>query len=406
MDGNRLSNAFLFVLAIVAVATVMRVASTVFLPLAVAILLSFVFSPVVIFLKRLKIPRIVGIVVVILFLLALGVLVGVVLYSSTQSLLREFPVYQQRFTTLVSQVIERFDLPEDILSQLEIAPAIRGIAVSVSGNLVSFLSGFTLVVIFLMFVLLEEPFLRGKLMDAVQGRATRKVTIMMAHINQQVSRYLVVKFLISGFTAGAVFVEYILIGVDFPFIWLVLTFLFNFIPSIGSIAITIIASAFALVQFLPDWNYVILAAGAMAMTQLLIGNIMDPQLLGERLNLSPVVILLSLLLWGYIWGIMGMFIAVPITGAIKITFENIPATRPIGIMMGTGQWRRKRRKKPPRKRGASTAGGRSGGRAGAAVEDSAQPVVPPADADATSFGDESGHDTAASRHEGPRERAD
>ncbi|MFP4484701.1 MAG: AI-2E family transporter, partial [Spirochaetaceae bacterium] len=305
MEGHRLTNAFLFVLAVVAIATVLRVASTVFLPLAVAILLSFVFSPVVRFLQRIRIPRIIGIVIVILFLLALGFLVGLVLYSSTQSLLRRFPEYQQRFTSLVQQLIVRFDLPQDILFQLEIGTAIRSIALEVSGNLVSFLSGFTLVVIFLLFMLLEEPYLRTKLMDAVQGRATRKVTIMIAHINQQVSRYLVVKFLISGFTAGAVFLEYLIIGVDFPFIWLVLTFLFNFIPSIGSIAITIIASVFALVQFLPDWNLVILAAGAMAMTQLLIGNIMDPQLLGERLNLSPVVILLSLLLWGYIWGIMG-----------------------------------------------------------------------------------------------------
>lgn len=356
MEGNRLTNAFLFVLAIVAVATVLRVASTVFLPLAVAILLSFVFSPVVGFLKRLKVPRVLGIVIVILFLLALGFLVGLVLYSSTQSLLREFPTYQQRFTELLQQVIDRFDLPQDILTQLGIGATIRGMAVQASSSLVSFFSGFTLVVIFLLFILLEEPFLRGKLMEAVQGRATRKVTIMIAHINRQVSRYLVVKFLISGLTAGAIFVEYLIIGVDFPVIWMVLTFLFNFIPSIGSIAITLIASVFALVQFLPDWNYVILAAGAMAMTQLLIGNIMDPQLLGERLNLSPVVILLSLLLWGYIWGVMGMFIAVPITGAIKITFENIPATRPIGVMMGTGQRRRKKKR-----RGASSSRKKRGG---------------------------------------------
>ena len=374
MDGNRLTNAFLFVLAIVAIATVLRVASTVFLPLAVAILLSFVFSPVVGFLHRLKIPRVVGIIIVILFLLTLGFLVGLVLYSSSQSLLREFPVYQERFTTLVAQVIERFDLPEDILDQLEIGQAIRGAALEVSGNLVSFLSGFTLVVIFLLFVLLEEPYLRAKLLDAVQGRATRKVTIMIAHINQQVSRYLVVKFLISALTAGTVFVAYLVIGVDFPFIWLVLTFLFNFIPSIGSIAITIIASIFALVQFLPDWNYVILAAGAMAMTQLLIGNILDPQLLGERLNLSPVVILLSLLLWGYIWGVMGMFIAVPITGAIKITFENIPSTRPIGVMMGTGQWRRKRKRRK---------GGGQSGDAGPPEDPGDQGGLPPESGDRT-----------------------
>jgi predicted PurR-regulated permease PerM len=122
----------------------------------------------------------------------------------------------------------------------------------------------------------------------------------------------------------------------------VLTFLFNFIPSIGSIVITAVSAAFAVVQFLPQWNLIIATFLSMAVTQIVIGNVVDPQLLGERLNLSPVVILLSLLVWGWIWGVIGMFLAVPITAAIKITLENVPGVRAIGILMGTGNYRRRK----------------------------------------------------------------
>jgi predicted PurR-regulated permease PerM len=106
--------------------------------------------------------------------------------------------------------------------------------------------------------------------------------------------------------------------------------------------ITAVSAAFAVVQFLPQWNLIIATFLSMAVTQIVIGNVVDPQLLGERLNLSPVVILLSLLVWGWIWGVIGMFLAVPITAAIKITLENVPGVRAIGILMGTGNYRRRK----------------------------------------------------------------
>jgi predicted PurR-regulated permease PerM len=207
----------------------------------------------------------------------------------------------------------------------------------------SFVSGLILVIVFLLFVLLEQPFLHRKLVEAFQDRAAKKITVMLAHINSQIGRYIGVKLFVSMLTATIVFVAFSVIGVDFPFIWGVLTFLFNFIPSIGSIAITVLSGTFALVQFLPEWNYVIGAFLSMAITQIIIGNVLDPHLLGERLNLSPVVILLSLLVWGWIWGVIGMFLAVPITGAIKITLENVPGVRPIGILMGTGNYKPRKR---------------------------------------------------------------
>ena len=343
METSRAHTAFLFILTVFAVAGVLKVTGSVFVPLVIAVLLSFVFSPIVRLLSKHGVPRLVSILLVLVIFLAFSFLVGLVLYSSVQSLLREFPSYQQRISRLLQDLIVYFDLPEDILDELQVNRRIGALLVSVSGNFMSFLSGLILVIVFLLFVLLEQPFLHRKLTEAFEDRATKKITIMLAHINSQIGRYLGVKLFVSLMTATIVFVAFSVIGVDFPFIWGVLTFLFNFIPSIGSIVITVLSGAFALVQFLPEWNYVIGAFLAMAITQVIIGNVVDPQLLGERLNLSPVVILLSLLVWGWIWGVIGMFLAVPITGAIKITLENVPGVRPIGIMMGTGNDRYRRR---------------------------------------------------------------
>lgn len=342
MESSRAQTAFLFILTVIAIAGVLHVTGSVFVPLVIALLLSFVFSPIVSFLSKHGVPRLLSILFVLLIFLAFSFLVGLVLYSSVQSLLREFPKYQQRITQLLQEIIIYFDLPEDILGDLQINRRLGQALVSISGNFMSFLSGLILVIVFLFFVLLEQPFLRRKLTEAIQDRATRKITIMLAHINSQIGRYIGVKLFVSFLTATIVFTTFSFIGVDFPFIWGVLTFLFNFIPSIGSIAITFLSSSFAVVQFLPEWNNIVAAFLAMAVTQVVIGNVLDPQLLGERLNLSPVVILLSLLVWGWIWGVIGMFLAVPITAAIKITLENVPGVRAIGILMGTGNYKRRK----------------------------------------------------------------
>ena len=332
----RANTVYLLIIALVAVGAVMRLTGHIFVPFVIAILLSFVFSPVVTFLVKRRIPRFVAITFVLILFLASGFLIALIVYSSLQSLLREFPAYQARFSSLLQDLITRFDLPADITSQLQITRTIGNTLLSLSGNFMSFVSGFIVVMIFLLFLLMEKPFARRKFTMAMRDETTRTLSRVLLHITTQVGRYVAVKLFVSTLTAVVVYVAFSIIGVDFPFIWGVLTFLFNFIPSIGSVAITFISGIFAVVQFLPDWNPVIAAFASMAGAQFFIGNVIDPMMLGDRLNLSPVVILLSLLLWGWLWGTAGLFLAVPLTVVLKIAFENIPGLEAFGILMGTG----------------------------------------------------------------------
>lgn len=334
----RANTVYLFIITLVLTGAVLRMMGSIFIPFVIALLLSFIFIPVVAFLTRHRVPRFAAITVVLLLFLAFGYLLVLVVYSSVQSLVRSFPKYQARFTLFLREMIEQYDLPADILSQLEITRTVGNALISFSGNFMAFASGFMVVLIFLLFLLMEKPYLSRKMQVAFGDTTRRRVTLILTHMNSQIARYLTIKIFVSMLTAIIVFFMFTFIGVDFPLIWAIMTFLFNFIPSIGSVAITFITGFFAVIQFYPDWNPVIATFVGMATTQFIIGNVIDPKLTGDRLNLSPVVILLSLLIWGWLWDVAGLFLAVPLTVTIKIVLENVPGLEPFGVLMGTGNF--------------------------------------------------------------------
>jgi predicted PurR-regulated permease PerM len=128
-----------------------------------------------------------------------------------------------------------------------------------------------------------------------------------------------------------------IIGVDFAVTWGALAFFLNFIPTVGSIMASIPPILLALVQFYPSlWPGIITLITVMTI-QLGMGNALAPKVMGDQLNLSPVVVLLSLLFWGWLWGIVGALISIPIAAAIKIICENIETLHPISVMMGSGK---------------------------------------------------------------------
>ncbi len=125
--------------------------------------------------------------------------------------------------------------------------------------------------------------------------------------------------------------------VDFPMTWAVFTFLLNFIPTVGSVIATVPPVLVALVQFYPGfWPAAIVLILLLAIQQTM-GSFIEPKLMGNSLNLSPVVILLSLVFWGWLWGIVGALLSVPIAAAIKIVCENIDALKPVSVLMGAGK---------------------------------------------------------------------
>ena len=151
----------------------------------------------------------------------------------------------------------------------------------------------------------------------------------------QIARYISVKFYISLLTGILVYLGTLLIGLDFPVIWGFIAFVLNFIPTFGSIISGILTSVFALVQFWPEPAPVILTVLLMLGVNMILGNIVEPKIQGRNLGLSPFVIIVSLSVWGWIWGFAGMVLAVPIMVVIKIICENIEILHPVSILLGT-----------------------------------------------------------------------
>ena len=161
---------------------------------------------------------------------------------------------------------------------------------------------------------------------------SQKFLSMYTNIIDQVHKYLGVKTLISFVTSLIVMGILLLFGVDFVLVWGILTFLFNFIPNIGSFIATILPATFTLIQF--DNPFIALwVAVCLLVIQFVLGNIIEPKIMGDSVNLSTVVILFALLFWGFVWGIPGMFLAVPMTAILKIVFENIEGLKPVAILM-------------------------------------------------------------------------
>ena len=141
----------------------------------------------------------------------------------------------------------------------------------------------------------------------------------------------------SFITAVLVWILLKISNMENPITWAFFTFAFNFIPNIGSIAITVLITLMSVIQFYPLWNSPLIIGLLVGVIQIGIGIILDPKLQGDQLDLSPVLILISLAFWNYIWGIGGMFLAVPMLEVLRITCNNIQGLQPIAVFISSGK---------------------------------------------------------------------
>ena len=341
MFNGTLNTTLLLIIAAILIGIILHYTAAVFIPFAIAIVCLYVFKPATNFLNNTwKMPRFFSVLTILLLFIAISVLIGYTLYSSLRSLISRYAFYEERFRVVLSNITTRYDLDilqnGDFFNSLGLQDAITNLLLALSGGSISFLSGLLLVVIFLLFLLLEEGKFSFNVATALSKEQAQQIIKSIKDINDKVSRYLSTKLVISLCTAAVVFFGFWIIGVDFPFVWAILTFLFNFIPSIGSIIITLLSTIFVIIQFLPNWGPIIVATALISITEITFGNIVEPRLLGRSLNINAVVIVLSLLIWAKIWGVAGMFLSIPMTVVLISILDTIPLTRPISTLLGGG----------------------------------------------------------------------
>jgi AI-2 transport protein TqsA len=238
------------------------------------------------------------------------------------------PAYQANIDRLIADLMRRVGVDEGptitaLLAEMDLGALVRAAATGLG----AFLGNTGLIIVYLVFLFLEQRYFRVKL-DAIFRDPRRRETAerMLAEIDQDVATYVGIKTLVSVLTATGSWIIMRLVGLDFAGFWAILIFILNFIPNIGSLVATLMPALLALLQFDTLQPFLIILFGVGGI-QMLVGNFLEPNLMGSSLNISPLVVLLSLVIWGRIWGIPGMFLCVPITVVLMIVLFRIDATR-------------------------------------------------------------------------------
>ena len=336
IDRQRIVVPFLAILTLIATGAVLSVARSVVQPLIIAWLLSYIFGPLVKFMTRMRIPTTVSTAIVVLVFLVICYSGGLFLYGRVSAFIVEYPNYELRLEAIFKEFAGRWNVTANPFVDVDWGKKIGASLVSVSETTLAFFKNLVMVIIFLIFLLLGKPYSKYKLRKAFSKDRAEFVDHILTSITAQIGRYLSTLFLISLATGICVWFVLNLIGVDFAVTWGAMAFLFNFIPIVGSILASVPPILIAIVQF-PNLWMAVLTGACLLLIQVVIGNVIAPKVLGDKLNLSPVVVLLSLVFWGWLWGVVGALLSVPIASAIKIICQNIEPLRPISVMMGSSK---------------------------------------------------------------------
>lgn len=329
---------------VIAFFAILKLASSITMPLTLAIFLYFMVKPIITSLERKGAYNWIAITVAMLALVLLLLIVGWTIFYAINTLTQADNIkwFTERGTQLSKFIQSKIKSLEgkSITEMLGInySNQVSKMVISISGKLMHIMSQLLLVFIFVLFLLLERQSLSKKMLAVFPNVDTVNKVRMFKTINTSISRYIVVKTIVSAITGVLFFLVCLFTGVKFALLWGILAFVLNYIPTIGSIVATLGVTFIAALQYF-DTNItlIIVVFILVLMIQNIIGNYLDPKLSGNELNLSPFIILVSLSLWGFIWGIPGMFLAVPITSAVQIVCANIESLKPIAVFLGTGK---------------------------------------------------------------------
>ena len=229
---------------------------------------------------------------------------------------------------------EEASLFANLNNQFNILEYLKSLAIDFTGSVVVFMKTLFLVVLLSIFLLAEFKKTKHKVRLAFTDEHNLRVIKIVHNIIKDTTHYISIKFVISLFTGIFIFIACALTRMDFPLVWAFLAFCFNFIPTFGSIASCAVTILFSIIQFYPSPVAPIIIGIWVIAVNMILGNVIEPKIEGDNLGISPFVILVSLSLAGWLWGILGMILAVPLMVIIKIVCENISYLKPIAVFLG------------------------------------------------------------------------
>ncbi|HYD08442.1 MAG TPA: AI-2E family transporter, partial [Reyranella sp.] len=283
---------------------------------------------------RLRLPRPLALMAALLVMGGLVWIVGRTISHNISAVAAAAPAYERRLQRLIDQAAAMVGIDKaPTLGELFDRISLSDWLSSVGAAAASLVSVAGIVLIYAVFLFVEQVQFRRKLSILLGGREHEaRVRSVLEQIDRDIRVYVRIKTTLAVVISGIAYVVMASVGLDFAGFWAVMVFFFYYIPTVGSILAIAAPALLTLVQFdhLTPFLIVLLVFGTI---QIVTANVIEPAIMGRSLNLSPLVVIVSLMVWGTIWGVVGMFLCVPIMVVLLIVFAHFEATRPVAVLL-------------------------------------------------------------------------
>lgn len=346
------TNALITLAAVVVIIAGLRAASSLLVPFLLAAFIGLLCAPALFWMRDRGLPTPAALLVVLLGLFGIGAAFGGLVSGSINEFTLLLPSYQERFESVIASLMATLsgfgiDFGTSARETNPFDPKTAlGLVGNLAGNLGSLLNNAFLLFLTVCFILLEASSFPQKVREAFGD--SPEMEDRMTEIGESIRRYLAIKTLTSMLTGILAYAALMILDVQFAPLWALTAFLLNFVPAVGSVIAAVPAIALAMIDNSPQ------TAAAVALCyvgiNIAIGNFLEPRVMGEGMGLSPLIVITSLIFWGWILGPVGMVLAVPLTVILRITLGGQPSTRWVAVLLGPAV------PSPARNKSASTQG--------------------------------------------------
>jgi AI-2 transport protein TqsA len=332
-------NTAYFFITIIAIVVTLIYGQSLMIPFVFALLLWFIVRKIRQVLDKIKFIKkyfpswLKNLVPSILLIVVLS-FISKLLMTNINNLAQSYPLYEQNVTLMIAQFNEIFQINLVELFKSQAGEFNFGVILKkIVASLSELLSNTFIIFIYALFIFLEESHFNNKLKAVFSDKKQfNELTNVLDKIEQSITSYIGLKTLVSFITGLASYFTLLFIGIDAPLFWAFLIFLLNFIPTIGSLIGTLFPATFCLLQF-GDYHNCIMVLGIVGGIQVVVGNLLEPKVMGNSLNISSFVAIFALSFWGALWGVTGMLLSVPITVIMVIIFSHFNSTKAIAILL-------------------------------------------------------------------------
>ncbi len=323
--------------AIIIILSAVKIMAAIISPVLISIFISAISAPPMFWLMKHKVPQSLAITLVLTLVSIVTMVILNVVGSSLSQFIADIPEYQEKLHDISLGLIPYansfgLNLQAEIGEIFDLG-AVMGLVGQAFKGVLNTLTNIFFILLLVIFMLIEFASFGKKMRKISQD--PKKTMGSLHYFSDTLNHYIVLKSLMSLLTAVLVAIGLSVLDIDYPLLWAFLVFLLNFIPNIGSILAAIPVTLLAIVQH--DFLSALMVLILFFAVNNVVGNMLEPKLMGRQLGLSALVVFISLVFWGALLGTVGMFLSVPLTMALKIAMESFEKTKWIAILLGNEQ---------------------------------------------------------------------